>query len=154
MPSKGKKKENGICLHCNRQREISGRGCCRTCIILAKMEGFIDKYPPRTGTPQRMAGQERLAKLNKLREQGLTNLQIAAKWQCSPGAVANIAYKARLRGEHVIPSPVKAVEYQGIEHGGGLGGKRNCPCKPCKERKAEYNKGYRARRKLLAGMPS
>jgi 5-methylcytosine-specific restriction endonuclease McrA len=25
-----------------------------------------------------------------------------------------------------------------VEHGGGLSGKKNCPCVPCKERKAEY----------------
>lgn len=149
-----KVKETGICLHCKRKREISGRGCCRTCVILARMEGFLDRYPPKTGMPQRMAGQQRLALLNKLREQGLSNLEIAEKWKCSPGAVANVAYKARLRGEHVVPSPIKYIPYNGVEHGEGLGGKKNCPCKPCKERKSEYMKEYRRKRKMLAEMPS
>jgi hypothetical protein len=38
-----------------------------------------------------------------------------------------------------------------VEHGGGASGKRNCPCAPCKERKAEYmrNKNYKQRAKLL-----
>lgn len=153
MPGKIKKR-TGICLHCNRKREISGRGCCRTCVILAKMEGFIDKYPPKTGMPQRLSGQERLARFNKLREQGMSNSQIAQLWECTPGAVANVAYKAKLRGEYVAPAPTKFVVYQGVEHGDGLTGKKGCPCAPCKARKSQYMKQYRQDRKLLAGMPS
>lgn len=30
----------------------------------------------------------------------------------------------------------------GVEHGGGLTGKKNCPCKLCKARKAEYMRNY------------
>lgn len=39
---------------------------------------------------------------------------------------------------------------QSIDHGGGLSGKRNCKCIPCKARKAEYMRYYKkygARRK-------
>ena len=31
-----------------------------------------------------------------------------------------------------------------VEHGGGVSGKRNCPCKPCKDRKAEYMRTYKS----------
>jgi hypothetical protein len=27
-----------------------------------------------------------------------------------------------------------------VPHGGGMSGKKNCPCVPCKQRKSEYNK--------------
>lgn len=33
-----------------------------------------------------------------------------------------------------------------VEHGGGLSGKRNCPCSPCKAKKAEYNREHYKRR--------
>lgn len=29
-----------------------------------------------------------------------------------------------------------------VEHGGGIAGKRNCDCEPCKTKKAEYMKTY------------
>lgn len=29
-----------------------------------------------------------------------------------------------------------------VEHGGGESGKKNCPCAPCKARKAEYMANY------------
>lgn len=32
-----------------------------------------------------------------------------------------------------------------VDHGGGASGKRNCPCGPCKARKREYMKQYKAR---------
>lgn len=31
-----------------------------------------------------------------------------------------------------------------VEHGGGLSGKKNCPCPPCKDKKAEYMRSYNA----------
>ncbi len=30
-----------------------------------------------------------------------------------------------------------------VEHGGGLSGKKNCPCTPCKDRKAAYMQTYK-----------
>ncbi len=33
---------------------------------------------------------------------------------------------------------------QGVPHGGGKSGKRNCPCVPCRKRKREYMKAYMA----------
>lgn len=38
--------------------------------------------------------------------------------------------KSRLENPSVVP------------HGGGASGKRNCPCGPCRARKAEYTKAY------------
>jgi hypothetical protein len=38
-----------------------------------------------------------------------------------------------------------------VEHGGGASGKKNCPCAPCKARKAEYMHAYTARRAAAAG---
>lgn len=32
----------------------------------------------------------------------------------------------------------------GVEHGGGVSGKRNCPCNLCKSKKAEYMKSYKS----------
>ena len=29
-----------------------------------------------------------------------------------------------------------------VDHGGGVSGKKNCPCQPCKHKKAEYMKAY------------
>lgn len=29
-----------------------------------------------------------------------------------------------------------------VPHGGGLSGKKNCPCEPCRIRKREYMRGY------------
>jgi hypothetical protein len=36
----------------------------------------------------------------------------------------------------------KSREESGVEHGGGKSGKKNCPCEPCRTRKAEYMKTY------------
>jgi hypothetical protein len=36
----------------------------------------------------------------------------------------------------------KTRREQSVDHGGGASGKRNCPCKPCKRRKAEYMSAY------------
>ncbi len=36
-----------------------------------------------------------------------------------------------------------------VEHGGGNSGKRNCPCAPCKAKKAEYMRNYKHRSALV-----
>jgi hypothetical protein len=41
----------------------------------------------------------------------------------------------------------KSDSDRGIGHGQGRSGKRNCPCVPCKARKSEYNRIYKAMRK-------
>jgi 5-methylcytosine-specific restriction endonuclease McrA len=37
---------------------------------------------------------------------------------------------------------VKTRHDLGVPHGGGASGKRNCPCAPCRARKAEYMTRY------------
>jgi 5-methylcytosine-specific restriction endonuclease McrA len=39
----------------------------------------------------------------------------------------------------------KTIRESSVEHGGGLSGKKNCPCALCKARKAEYMKTYNMR---------
>lgn len=36
----------------------------------------------------------------------------------------------------------KTVYESSVEHGGGKSGKKNCPCSPCKAKKAEYMAEY------------
>jgi hypothetical protein len=38
----------------------------------------------------------------------------------------------------------KTRREQSVDHGGGASGKRNCPCRPCKQKKAEYMTVYMA----------
>lgn len=41
--------------------------------------------------------------------------------------------------------------FEAVEHGGGVSGKRNCPCTPCKAKKAEYMRGYNRKRARVLG---
>lgn len=38
----------------------------------------------------------------------------------------------------------KSIRERSVEHGGGVSGKRNCKCGPCRARKREYMQNYRA----------
>lgn len=38
---------------------------------------------------------------------------------------------------------LKTSDERGVPHGGGVAGKRNCSCKPCKIKKAEYMRRYK-----------
>lgn len=40
----------------------------------------------------------------------------------------------------------KTREELSVSHGGGMSGKKNCPCGPCKQRKAEYMATYNKNR--------
>lgn len=40
----------------------------------------------------------------------------------------------------------KTISENAVEHGGGVSGKRNCQCAPCKAKKAEYMKEYKKAR--------
>ncbi len=42
---------------------------------------------------------------------------------------------------------IRTSEQLGVEHGGGISGKRNCKCEPCRERKREYMRNYKRNRK-------
>lgn len=37
----------------------------------------------------------------------------------------------------------KTIKEKSVPHGGGISGKRNCKCLPCKTKKAEYMKNYK-----------
>lgn len=37
---------------------------------------------------------------------------------------------------------VKTAAESSVSHGGGVSGRRNCPCEPCRSRKAEYMASY------------
>lgn len=41
----------------------------------------------------------------------------------------------------------KTIAENSVDHGGGLSGKKNCPCAPCKKRKAEYMREYKKNRR-------
>lgn len=41
---------------------------------------------------------------------------------------------------------VKTIAAVSVEHGGGLSGRKNCKCDPCKARKAEYMREWKRRR--------
>ena len=47
-----------------------------------------------------------------------------------------------LCGPHHWEKTLSAGEVETVDHGGGVSGKRNCPCKPCKDKKAEYMQAY------------
>lgn len=44
-----------------------------------------------------------------------------------------------------IQKSVDNLDGRIVAHGGGMSGKKNCPCVPCKSRKSEYNRNYKAR---------
>jgi hypothetical protein len=41
-----------------------------------------------------------------------------------------------------VEKTAQNMENGQVDHGGGLSGKKNCKCIPCKARKAEYMRGY------------
>lgn len=46
---------------------------------------------------------------------------------------------------HVAKS-IREGDWNVVEHGGGKSGKKNCPCAPCKAKKAEWNREYKRKR--------
>lgn len=44
----------------------------------------------------------------------------------------------------------KSAAERSVEHGGGVSGKRNCPCEPCKAQKADYMRYYKAAHRKTA----
>lgn len=41
---------------------------------------------------------------------------------------------------------LKSAQERAVEHGGGISGKRNCPCAPCRARKNEYMRTWKRER--------
>lgn len=44
----------------------------------------------------------------------------------------------------------KSSAESSVEHGGGLSGRRNCKCAPCRARKAQYMAAFRDRKAVAA----
>lgn len=79
----------------------------------------------------------------------------------SPTAKANPDYKLNKRmnnapfdelyeqalQHYIICASCRAKKRNGVEHGGGASGVRNCKCAPCKAKKAEFMKNYNAERR-------
>ena len=59
-------------------------------------------------------------------------------------ALAEVAKCQLLCTEH---HKQKTTVYKSVEHGGGVSGKRNCKCDPCRERKNEYMREYKRKRR-------
>lgn len=59
-----------------------------------------------------------------------------------PQLVAEAAKCQLLCHQHHWEKTLATGEVRTVEHGGGVSGKRNCPCKPCRDRKSEYNRAY------------
>lgn len=68
--------------------------------------------------------------------------------------VKQLLYKRRLDAPEVLDElakcqllcrlchEAKTGSERSVEHGGGLSGKKNCACSPCRARKAEYMRAY------------
>lgn len=64
--------------------------------------------------------------------------------------VSKVVREAELKKCQLLCKPhhiEKSRREREVVHGGGLSGKKNCPCGPCKDRKAQYMREYAARRK-------
>lgn len=65
--------------------------------------------------------------------------KILATW--SPHIIEEEMRKCQLlcRSCHAKKSAAELA----VDHGGGVSGKKNCPCALCKSRRSEYNRNYR-----------
>lgn len=50
-----------------------------------------------------------------------------------------------LCGEH---HRAKTTMMRSVEHGGGISGKRNCKCAPCRAKKAEYMRAWKTQKNI------
>lgn len=55
--------------------------------------------------------------------------------------------RAEVLKHFLICASCSAKKRNGVEHGGGASGVRNCKCAPCKAKKSEFMKNYNAERK-------
>ena len=53
--------------------------------------------------------------------------------------------------EHHLCKSMQEGSLGTVEHGGGLSGKKNCKCAPCKARKRQYMLGYMRQRRANTG---
>lgn len=72
-------------------------------------------------------------------------LDLAGLW-----SVAELRYMGELAKCQLLCHDchkAKSSAERSVEHGGGVSGKRNCPCEPCRTRKREYQRAYQASRR-------
>ena len=55
--------------------------------------------------------------------------------------------RAEVLKHFLICAGCSAKKRNGVEHGGGVSGVRNCKCAPCKAKKAEFMRNYNAERR-------
>ena len=68
-------------------------------------------------------------------------LDLGKRWSTSESTyMAELAKCQLLCRQH---HKEKSAAELSVPHGGGLSGKRNCKCGPCRARKSEYNRNYR-----------
>lgn len=76
------------------------------------------------------------------------SIEIGDLLNYSEGRVQTELKKCALRCKRCHQKKSVTVgDIRSVEHGGGLSGKKNCPCIPCKTRKREYMQRYNASRK-------
>lgn len=80
----------------------------------------------------------------------LKEFTITARWNRGDAELAAELAKCQLLCR--LCHRQKTSSEIGVEHGGGVSGKRNCPCEPCRARKREYNREWKHRRR--AGEPT
>lgn len=70
-------------------------------------------------------------------------IDLGRRWSTSESAyLAELAKCQLLCRQH---HKEKSANEASVAHGGGVSGKRNCKCAPCRARKSEYNRNYRMR---------
>lgn len=72
----------------------------------------------------------------------LKSFDISKLW-----SVSKVRFRAELVKCQVLCKPhhiEKTRREQSVDHGGGASGKRNCKCRPCRDRKSEYMVVYMA----------
>lgn len=47
---------------------------------------------------------------------------------------------------HHVEKSLREGDIPSVEHGGGVSGRKNCPCELCRAKKAEYNREYKRKR--------
>ncbi|ALQ30110.1 hypothetical protein ATC04_05750 [Arthrobacter sp. YC-RL1] len=71
---------------------------------------------------------------------------IAERWDARHETLMPELAKCQLLCERCHTA--KSAAEKSVEHGGGTSGKRNCKCDPCRARKNEYMRRWKAERRL------
>lgn len=76
------------------------------------------------------------------------SFSIMARWNAPASTLSAELAKCQLLCEQCHLS--KTVALTSVDHGGGVSGKKNCKCDPCRARKNEYMRAWKAARKARA----